>query len=133
MRQGGALRIAPSGSSVREVFAQGQRLGRRTGAVMLVDDAGTLAGLFTDSDLARLFEKRRDEAIDRPIAEVMTPQPITVALGTRLVDAVEIIKRRKISELPVVDAAGRPVGLLDITDLIGLIPKEEAEHLTRVA
>jgi arabinose-5-phosphate isomerase len=63
----------------------------------------------------------------------MTPQPIKVALGTRLVDAVEIIKRKKISELPVVDDAGRPAGLLDITDLIGLIPKEEAEHLTRVA
>jgi arabinose-5-phosphate isomerase len=49
------------------------------------------------------------------------------------VDAVEVIKQRKISELPVVDAAGCPAGLLDITDLIGLIPKEEAEHLTRVA
>lgn len=133
MRQGGALRIAPSRSSVREVFAQGQRLGRRTGAVMLVDDGGALRGLFTDSDLARLFETRRDDALDRPIAEVMTPQPITVPLGTRVVDAVEIIQRRKISELPVVDAAGRPAGLLDITDLIGLIPKEEAEHLTRVA
>lgn len=152
MRQGGALRIAPCRSTVRDVFAQGQRLGRaeqgdetpkitgavpffgrRTGAVILVDDAGKLAGLFTDSDLARLFEKRRDEAIDRPIAQVMTPQPITVGIGTRLVDAVEIIKHHKISELPVVDGAGRPVGLLDITDLIGLIPKEEAEELTRVA
>jgi len=133
MRHGGALRSASSRSTVREVFAQGQRLGRRTGAVMLVDETGALVGLFTDSDLARLFEKRRDEALDRPIAQVMTPQPITVAVGTRLADAVELIKLRKISELPVVDAAGRPVGLLDITDLIGLIPKEEAEHWTRVA
>ena len=40
----------------------------------------------------------------------------------------EILERRKISELPVVDAAGRPVGLLDITDLIGLVPEEEAEQ-----
>jgi arabinose-5-phosphate isomerase len=133
MRQGGALRLAPSRSTVREVFAQGQRLGRRTGAVMLVDDAGMLCGLFTDSDLARLFEMRRDEMLDRPIAEVMTPQPITVTIGTRLIDAVELLQRRKISELPIVDAAGRPIGLLDITDLIGLIPKEEAEQLTRVA
>lgn len=133
MRQGGALRIASSHATVREVFGQGQRLGRRTGAVMLVDEAGSLVGLFTDSDLARLFEKRRDDALDRPIAEVMTPQPITVGLGTRLIDAVEMIQRRKISELPVVDHVGRPMGMLDITDLIGLIPKEEAEQLTRVA
>lgn len=133
MRRGAALRVAASRSTVREVFAQSPRQGRRTGAVMLVDDAGALTGLFTDSDLARLFENRKDEMLDRAIAEVMTPAPITVPVGTRVADAVEIIQRRKISELPVVDDSGRPVGLLDITDLIGLIPREEAEHLTRVA
>ena len=34
---------------------------------MLVDDAGRLAGLFTDSDLARLIERRSDAALDQPI------------------------------------------------------------------
>ena len=133
MRRGAALRVAPCRNTVREVFAQGQRQGRRTGAVMLVDDAGALAGIFTDSDLARLFETRRDEMLDRPIADVMTSRPLKIPAGTRLVEALEIFQRRKISELPVVDAAGCPVGLLDITDVIGLIPKEEAEQLTRVA
>ena len=33
---------------------------------------------------------------------------------------------RKISELPVVDAQGRPVGLIDITDVVGLLPRETA-------
>src|SRR5436190_10492711 len=94
---------------------------------MLIDKEGRLRGLFTDSDLARLFEQRRDAALDRPIREVMTPEPITVALGTRVIDAVEILGRRKISELPVVDADGRPAGLLDITDLIGLVPAEMEE------
>jgi arabinose-5-phosphate isomerase len=126
MRRDRDLRLAQQGQSVREVFARVQHHGRRTGAVMLTDDAGTLAGLFTDSDLARLFEQRRDDALDRPIAEVMTPAPITVALGTRLLEAVEVMQRRKISELPVVDSAGRPAGLLDITDVLGLLPPEEA-------
>jgi arabinose-5-phosphate isomerase len=125
MRQGEELRLAHAEESVRAVFAQPRRKGRRTGAVMLTDAAGRLSGLFTDSDLARLFEQRRDAALDRPIREVMTPQPITVAVGTRVADAVEILGRRKISELPVVDADSRPVGLIDITDLIGLVPKEE--------
>lgn len=133
MREGDELRIADQGQTVREVFAQVRRLGRRTGAVMLTDEAGRLCGLFTDSDLARLFEGRRDDALDRPIAQVMTARPITAAVGTRVIDAVEIMRRRKISELPIVDDAGRPVGMLDITDLIGLIPKEEAERVARVA
>jgi arabinose-5-phosphate isomerase len=127
MRQADELRVASQDAPVREVFAQGRRRGRRTGAVILVDEAGKLAGLFTDSDLARLFEQRRDGALDRPIREVMTPLPITVPAGTRVIDAVEILSRRKISELPVVDGQGRPVGMLDITDLIGMVPAEAGE------
>jgi arabinose-5-phosphate isomerase len=126
MRQGSELRVASSAETVREVFGRARRRGRGTGAVMLTDAAGRLQGFFTDSDLARLFEQRRDSALDRPISEVMTAKPITVPVGTRMVDAVEIFRDRKISELPVVDGSGRPVGLLDITDLIGLLPQEEA-------
>jgi arabinose-5-phosphate isomerase len=133
MRVGDELRLAPTTAPVRDVFAQARRRGRRTGAVMLVDDAGRLAGIFTDSDLARLFEQRRDAALDRPIAEVMTPSPLTITVGARVADAVELMKRKKISELPVIDAACQPVGLLDITDVIGLISREEAERIARVA
>jgi arabinose-5-phosphate isomerase len=133
MRRGTELRLAAATETVREVFARVRRRGRRTGAVMLVDEAGRLCGLFTDSDLARLFEQRRDATLDRPICEVMTPNPMTVAQGTRVADAVEILRRQRISELPVIDAAGTPVGLLDITDVLGLLPAEEAEAMSQVA
>jgi arabinose-5-phosphate isomerase len=133
MRHGDDLRLASCAVTVREVFAQAARRGRRTGAVMLTGDGGRLCGLFTDSDLARLFEQRRDAALDRPIREVMTADPITVPQGTRVADALEVLRLRKISELPVVDADGRPVGLLDITDVLGLLPAEEAEAAPRVA
>jgi len=126
MRRGEQLRIAPAGETVREVFARCSRKGRRTGAVLLVDETGRLAGIFTDSDLARLFEQRRDAALDRPIAEVMTRTPIIVPTGTRVWDAIEIMSQQRISELPVVDADGRPVGLLDITDVLNWIPGEPA-------
>lgn len=132
MRRGNELRLAHRAETVRNVFARDPRRGRRTGAVMLIDDDGRLCGLFTDSDLARLFETRRDAALDRPIYEVMTPAPITVPVGTRVIDAIDIFTQRKISELPVIDAEGRPAGLLDITDLIGLVPKEQVEPMLRV-
>lgn len=118
-----ACRVAKPHETVREVF--GRTLpARRTGAVMIVDQAGTLAGIFTDSDLARLFERRNDAAIDSPIEAVMTAQPRTVRSGLRLAEAVTVLERHRVSELPVVDAAGRPVGLLDIVDLVGLVPPE---------
>jgi arabinose-5-phosphate isomerase len=124
MRQGDELRISPQTCAVRDVFVRLHRPGRRTGAVMLVDAAGRLTGIFTDSDLAPLFERRRDAQLDQPISEVMTRGPASVPTGTRMIDAVRILTERKISELPVTDAEGRPVGLLDITDCIGLLPSE---------
>ena len=119
MRRGPELRVAKAADTVREVFARARHSGRRTGAVMLVDDDGKLAGLFTDSDLARLFERRADGCFDGPIAAVMTKTPRTIHRGARMEEAVALMRASKISELPVIDDDGRPVGLLDITDLIG--------------
>ena len=107
---------------------------RRTGAVMILDQDGTLAGIFTDSDLARLFERRNDTAIDGPIGAVMTVRPTTIRAGTRLRDAVELLESRRLSELPVIEASGRPVGLLDVVDLVGMVPPELLDlPLQRVA
>ena len=89
---------------------------------MLVDAAGRLSGIFTDSDLARLFEQRRDADLDAPIASVMTRDPLTVSHGNLMSDAVALMAQRKISELPVVDDEGRPMGLIDVTDVVGLFP-----------
>jgi arabinose-5-phosphate isomerase len=120
MRQGSELRIASDSETVRNVFASARRQGRRTGAVMLLDSTGRLSGLFTDSDLARIVEARRDDALDRPIAEVMTYAPRTLAVGARVGEALELLQRHKISEIPIIDDSGRPVGLLDVTDVIGI-------------
>ncbi len=125
MRRGPEMRVAAASATVREVFAGSRRAGRRTGAVLLLDADGRLAGLFTDSDLARLFEARRDGALDRPIAEVMTRSPRTVRADSRVGEALELFERHRISELPVLDADGRPVGVLDITDLISAQPAAE--------
>jgi arabinose-5-phosphate isomerase len=120
MRTADQVRIANESSTIREVFVTQSRPGRRTGAVMLVDAGGRLSGLFTDSDLARLLERRRDEQIDRPIAEVMTVRPLTIQPDSILEEVLQLLGARHISELPVIDTAGRPIGMVDITDLIGI-------------
>ncbi|NUQ64795.1 MAG: KpsF/GutQ family sugar-phosphate isomerase [Pirellulales bacterium] len=123
-------RVASESRTVREVFVDLRTPGRRTGAIMLVDGDGKLSGLFTDSDLARLFERRRDRELDGPIRDVMTHGPLVVPLGTRMSDAVGLMARRKISELPVIDGQGRPVGLIDITDVVGVLPSDGADGET---
>lgn len=120
MRPLAVCRTAPAWGTVRDTMVSTARDGRRTGAVMLLDDRGRLAGIFTDSDLARLLETRRDALLDGPVADVMTQAVQRIESGTLLMKAIEILASRRISELPVVDNQGRPVGLLDITDVISL-------------
>ncbi len=124
MRTGRQLRRCRPGESVREVLVGHSGPRRRTGAVLVEDDAGRLVGIFTDGDLARLFEQRRDGDLDRPIGDVMTRNPVQTSVGASLAEAVEAMRGRKLSELPVVDRLGRLVGLIDLTDLIGLVPAD---------
>src|SRR5688572_16420806 len=60
MRRTAEIRIASENETIRDVYVTLSRPGRRTGAVMLVDAGGQLSGIFTDSDLARLLERRRE-------------------------------------------------------------------------
>ena len=110
--------MAQQSQTVRGVLVQVSRPGRRTGAIMLVDAAGLLTGLFTDSDLARMLEHNQESALDDGIERVMTRRPTTVEAGTYLSRAIEILAEKRISELPVVDGAGKPIGMIDITDVM---------------
>jgi arabinose-5-phosphate isomerase len=127
MRPLAQCRVACATQTLRETLVGQSRPGRRTGAIMVVDEAGLLAGIFTDSDLARLLEANRDAAIDGPLADVMTRAPATVSAGELLSAACDLLSRRKISELPVVDQDGKPIGLIDITDVVGLTPDDEVQ------
>lgn len=127
MRTGRHVRTAHPDETVRQIFSRMGGVRRRSGAVLVIDEAQKLLGIFTDSDLARLFENHREAMLDSPISDVMTPEPTVVRVGSTVADAIESLRARKLSELPVIDRNGHLVGLLDITDLIGLEP-EDAEQ-----
>jgi|LSQX01.3.fsa_nt_gb arabinose-5-phosphate isomerase len=90
------------------------------GAVSIVDADGMLRGLFTDGDFRVVMqsESDRNALMARPIAEVMTRNPTTTTVGTLAFTALNIMDEREFDNLPVVDADGRAVGMLDIQDLM---------------
>jgi arabinose-5-phosphate isomerase len=105
--------------TIREVLAKDPTSGRRAGAVVVVDAAGTLAGVFTDGDLRRHL--RADPALlDRPIASVMTRNPKRIHKDALASEALAVLNKFRIDELPVIDDASRPVGLIDVQDLVRL-------------
>jgi arabinose-5-phosphate isomerase len=105
--------------TVREALEKAECTGRRPGAILLTDDDGKLAGIFTDGDFRRLM--LRDPAeMSRPIREVMTRTPRTLPETAMVRDAVKMFRERRQDEIPVVDGEGRPVGILDVQDLIAM-------------
>lgn len=127
MRPVADCRLAPERETVREILVKHSVPGRRSGAILLHDAEGRLSGIFTDSDLARLFEKRTEHLLDRPISEIMTRNPCTISITARTGEAVALMAGRKISELPVVDAQGTPQGMIDITDIVAFLPAPTRE------
>ncbi|MBI1303288.1 MAG: KpsF/GutQ family sugar-phosphate isomerase [Phycisphaera sp.] len=118
-RVGKNLAAVPDTSSVREALrAAGE--GRRAGAIVLVDAAGRLSGIFTDGDLRRHVNGGGLSALDSPISTVMTRHPTTLSTDSLVRDAVQLVQERRLDEIPVVDRDGKPVGLVDIQDLIAM-------------
>ena len=119
-RVGENLPVVPDALSVSDALQRSTTTGRRPGAMVLVDaKAGTLSGIFTDGDLRRLVMRGPGE-LSRPIAEVMTRAPRTLPESASVADAVRMVREHRQDEIPVVDSAGRPVGVLDVQDLIAM-------------
>jgi arabinose-5-phosphate isomerase len=120
MRRGEELPIAPSGSSLREVLEITNRTPGRPGAALIVDGDGRLLGIFTDGDLRRLLDRVESRPREAPIDDHMGRHPKAVRADQLVEEAMALLQRHRIDQLPVVDEAGRPVGLLDIQDVLDL-------------
>lgn len=118
-RAGENLPLINESLTVHQALAEAARVVRRPGALLITDDAGRLAGIFTDSDLRRLILRDPDE-MARPIGTVMSRAPRTLPDSALTRDAVAMFREHRQDEIPVIDDAGRPVGLLDVQDLIAM-------------
>jgi len=103
--------------SLRETAAVMTRTEGRPGAASVVDAQGKLIGIFTDGDLRRLVQ-RGEVDIARPVSAVMGKLPRTVGPDDLATSAAETLRHSQVDQLPVVDDVGRPVGRLDVQDLL---------------
>jgi arabinose-5-phosphate isomerase len=118
MRRGPEVASVRPAETVRKALRAVSRVGgARAGATLVVDARGRLVGIFTDGDLRRRL-REGTEFLGRPVREVMTRTPITVRDTALVAEALRVLKDRKIDEVPVLDARGRPVGLLDVQDIL---------------
>jgi arabinose-5-phosphate isomerase len=120
-RRDDRLQIESESLPLGDALAAGEKVSRRPGAMLLVDADGRLSGILTDADLRRAMIRRRGEnLLSLPVRDLMIRNPKHVRLGTLASEALAIMNRHRIDELPVLDADGRPVGLIDVQDLLGI-------------
>ena len=120
-RSGEKLAVASDKLSVGQALEQAEKVDRRTGAMLLIDDDGKLSGILTDADLRRILVKHNGKDIlGNSVSEFMTKNPKHVHTGQLASEALAITHKYRIDELPVLDEDSRPVGLVDVQDLLGI-------------
>lgn len=117
MRQDDENPVSREDARIGDVLAVMTETKGRPGAASIVDSAGLLVGFFTDGDLRRLLE-RPDFSVDQPISQVMHRGAKTIGPDQLVVEAARLMRENKIDQVPVVDEQGRPIGLLDVQDLL---------------
>ncbi len=108
-----------AGQSLKEVIVE--MTAKRLGITAVVDNDNNLLGIITDGDLRRMLEK--NVAIDKVMAGgIMTANPQTIAPDELAVGALDLLRKKEISQL-VVTESGKYLGIIHLHDLIreGLI------------
>ncbi|MFM8469241.1 MAG: SIS domain-containing protein [Limisphaerales bacterium] len=114
MRPGERNAVAPQTLPLREALLVMTRA--KSGSLAIVDGRGKLAGVFTDGDFRRRMSSDND-LLTRPLAVLMTRNPICIRDTALAAEALKIFNERNIDDLIVVDAKRKPVGLVDSQDL----------------
>lgn len=91
----------------------------RPGAATVIDAEGRLQGVFTDGDLRRVLSKA-ENSLDVPVSNYMGTNPKTIYADQLVQEAMRIMSQYQIDQLIVVDRTDRPIGMIDIQDLMAI-------------
>jgi CBS domain-containing protein len=102
----------------------------RASGIVLLDDERRPAGILTEADVARRVALSVDGAA--PVSAVMTAPVISIEDGEYLYRGIARMRRRGLRHLPVVDGAGRLVGMLHMGDALAAASEGLVERIDRL-
>jgi len=109
--------VVPIGAPVREVIAAMQSAQR---PCALICEGPRVVGIFTERDLVNRLDLGAIDAAAR-IESVMTPDPKTLSLDDRVLDAIRLMTREGYRHIPLVHSEGGGPGLLSARDIVVFI------------
>jgi arabinose-5-phosphate isomerase len=90
---------------------------KKLGMTCVVSEGGALAGVITDGDLRRMIRKYRESLLGKTAAECMTVDPITIGRSDLATEALNLMERKKITSIVILDKAGKIEGIIHLHDL----------------
>ena len=114
MRTGQAIPVVAPQAGIAEAIREITRGGM--GMTLVVSPDCRVLGMFTDGDLRRAV-LRHSDLQSLAVSDVMTPNPRVMGPEKLAAEAVEMMEKHKINQIPVVDDDGRLVGAINMHDL----------------
>jgi len=115
MHAGAALpRVAPA-TLMPDVFHE--MSAKKLGMTTVTHADGHLAGILTDGDLRRLMEKHRGATLEMSAEQCMTRNPQTIGPHVLASEALNLMEKRKITSVVVVDETNAVLGVVHLHDL----------------
>ena len=106
-------RVTPDNTVMESLMAMTKA---KSGSAAIVDGSGRLVGIFTDGDFRRAVSEKRID-LNAAVSTVMTSPAMFVRDDVYAADLLKIFEKKRIDDLPVCDADGKVVGVVDIQDL----------------
>jgi len=113
--KGSAVYTVRAGARVSDAVAMLNRY--NIGAVVVVDEAGLVAGIISERDVMRLLGREPSGALARPVSECMTANVITCGRDTPVATLMEQMTRYRIRHIPITED-GELVGIVSIGDVV---------------
>jgi arabinose-5-phosphate isomerase len=114
MRSGDRFaRVSPNDTVMESLMAMTKA---KSGSAAVVDGENRLIGIFTDGDFRRAVSEKRVN-LEEPVSTIMTSPAMFVRDDVYAAELLKIFEKKRIDDLPVCDAEGKVVGVVDIQDL----------------
>jgi arabinose-5-phosphate isomerase len=119
MRKDKELCIVKTGATIREVVTAISATPGRPGCAAIVDERGSLSGIFTDGDVRRVFSEK-SVSLDEPVDNYMGKSPKVIRPSQLVQEGMHLMSQHRIDQLIVTNEKNQPVGMIDIQDLMAI-------------
>jgi len=123
------LLVAKPGDNARHVAKA--MVERKISSILVLDDDGKLIGIITERDFTRCFAVDGMDGETTTAGEIMTADVETLSADDSAFSALELMELKGFRHLPVIDADGRPLGVVSIRDLYAAVTRESRRVMAK--